>query len=130
MSLSRTWRFLTVVALLATGAAHAGDVSFQNDVMPVLTARCVMCHMDGAEQANLSLFPEAWSHLVGVPSTQSPLKRVEAGKPEQSYLYRKLMGTHLDAGGSGLRMPLQQDPLEPAFLDLLKQWIEQGAKQN
>jgi hypothetical protein len=125
------WRGgLPVVALLAAGGAHGADVSFQNDLMPVLSERCVMCHMDGADQAHLSLFPEAWGHLVGVPSTESPQKRVEAGQPDQSYLYRKLMGTHLEAGGNGLRMPFQQDPLDPAFLALLKQWIEQGAKQN
>lgn len=130
MSRIRARCVLSLAALFAAGATRAGEVSFQNDVMPVLTAHCVVCHMDGAEQGHLSLFPEAYGHLVGVASTESKLKRVEAGKPDQSYLYRKLMGTHLDAGGSGLRMPVQQDPLDAAFLDLLKQWIEQGAKQN
>jgi hypothetical protein len=125
------WRLvIPAVALLAAGVARGGDVSFQNDVVPVLTERCVMCHMDGADQAHLSLYPESWSHLVSVVSSESPQKRVEPGRPDDSYLYRKLMGTHLEAGGSGVRMPFQADALDPAFLDLLKQWIEQGAKQN
>ena len=131
MRLAARWRRgLPVGALLATGVAHGGDVSFQNDLMPLLNERCVMCHLDGAEQAGFRLYPDAWSHLVGAGSTQSPLKRVEPGKPEQSYLYRKLAGTHLEAGGTGARMPFQQDPLDSAYLDLLRQWIEQGAKQN
>ena len=125
------WRpWAPLAALLATGVAQGGDVSFQGDLMPVLSERCVMCHLEGAQQANLSLYPEAWSQLVGATSSESPLKRVEPGKPDQSYLFRKLMGTHLDAGGSGARMPFQQDPLDSAFLELLRQWIEQGAKQN
>jgi hypothetical protein len=131
MSRPARWRGLVpVVALLATGVARGGDVSFQGDLMPVLNERCVMCHLEGAQQANFSLYPEAWSQLVGVTSTESPMKRVEPGKPDQSYLYRKLMGTHLEAGGNGVRMPFQQDPLDSAFLELLRQWIEQGAKQN
>ena len=115
---------------LLTGVALADGVSFQNDVLPVLTTRCVMCHMDGAEQAHLSLYPEAWARLVGVPSTQSPLKRVEPGAPDKSYLYLKLIGTQEVAGGNGLRMPFQQDPLAPEELELLRKWIEQGAAQN
>jgi hypothetical protein len=131
MRLAAGWlRGIPVAALFAAGVAHGGDVSFQTDLMPVLNERCVMCHLEGAQQANFSLYPEAWSQLVGVTSTESPMKRVEPGKPDQSYLYRKLMGTHLEAGGSGARMPFQQDPLDPAFLALLRQWIEQGAKQN
>ena len=131
MTVTRGWRrWLGLAALMATGTSLADGVSFQNDVLPVLTTRCVMCHMDGADQAHLSLFPEAWSHLVGVASTESPLKRVEAGVPDKSYLYLKLMGTHLDAGGTGLRMPFQQDPLAAEELALIKTWIEQGALQN
>ena len=124
----RHW--LALVVLFGAGTATAGDVSFENDVLPLLTVRCVMCHMDGADQAHLSLYPDAWSHLVGIPSTQSPLKRVEAALPNKSYLYLKLMGTHLDAGGSGLRMPVQQDALGADELTLIRTWIAQGALQN
>jgi len=131
MTAAGGWRRrFALAALLVTGPVVAGGVSFRDDVLPVLTTRCVMCHMDGADQAKMSLFPEAWSHLVGVDSTESPLKRVEPGIPDKSYLYRKLMGTHLEAGGSGLRMPFQQDPLSAEELALIRTWIEQGALQN
>jgi hypothetical protein len=131
MTVRARWRLaVPAAALWVAGVAHGGDVSFQNDIAPVLTERCVMCHMDGADQAKLSLYPDPWPHLVGAASSEAPQKRVEPGKPDDSYLYRKLMGTHLEAGGSGVRMPFQADPLDPAFLELLKQWIEQGAKQN
>ena len=125
-------RLRSVAALLSlvATAAFADPASFRADVLPLLTTRCVMCHVEGAEQGQLSLYPDAWAHLVGVASTQSPLQRVEPGAPDKSYLYLKVLGTQLAAGGSGLRMPFQQDPLSPAELELLRKWIEQGAPKD
>jgi hypothetical protein len=116
--------------VFAAVCAGAEPVSFEKDVLPLLTARCVVCHVEGADQAHLSLYPNAWAQLVGVASTESPLKRVEPRAPAKSYLYLKLLGTQAEAGGSGARMPYQQDPLAPAEIEQLRQWIEQGAKQN
>ena len=120
------------IPLLVASAASAADgaVSFRNQVLPILTERCVMCHVQGAEQGALSLFPEAWSQLVGVKASESALNRVEAGAPERSYLYLKLLGQQESAGGSGARMPFQQDPLTAAELDLFKRWITEGAAQD
>ncbi|MGB8694154.1 MAG: hypothetical protein WCD08_11650 [Steroidobacteraceae bacterium] len=120
------------VPLLAATAASAADggVSFKSQVLPILTERCVMCHVQGAEQGALSLFPEAWSQLVGVKASESVLNRVEAGAPERSYLYLKLLGKQESAGGSGERMPFQQDPLTAEELDLFKRWIAEGAAQD
>jgi hypothetical protein len=115
---------------LAATVSFADTVSFRDSVLPLLTERCVVCHVEGAEQGHLRLYPDAWAQLVGVPSTQSPLMRIQPGKPEKSYLYLKLLGTQADAGGNGLRMPLQQDPLSAAELELLRKWIEQGAGQD
>jgi hypothetical protein len=123
-----------VAALLAAASAPAlggnGTVSFRTDVLPILTERCVMCHVQGAEQGNLRLYPDAWAQLVGAKSTESALKRVEPGAPEKSYLYLKLLGTHEAAGGSGARMPFQQDPLSPAELERVRVWILEGAGQD
>ncbi len=118
--------------LLAVTAVSAADgvVSFKNQVLPILTERCVMCHVQGAEQGALSLFPEAWSQLVGVKASESALNRVEAGAPERSYLYLKLLGQQESAGGSGERMPFQQDPLTAQELDLFRRWIAEGAAQD
>jgi len=126
------WRLRITSAqlLLAAAAACADPVSFKDDVMPLLTARCVVCHVEGADQAHLSLYPDAWAQLVGVASTESPLERVEPGVPAKSYLYLKILGTQAEAGGSGARMPFQQDPLAPADIEVVRKWIEQGAKKN
>jgi hypothetical protein len=127
-------RSLRRVAPLLLAAAPAawpqGAISFSAQVEPILTQRCVMCHLAGAAQAGLALYPEPWAALVGVTSTESLLKLVEPGSPEKSYLYAKLLGRQQEVGGSGAPMPFQQDPLEPGELATIRQWIEQGAASN
>ncbi len=119
---------LVLVALIST--ARAGSISFEKDVLPILNSYCVMCHLPGGEQGGLSLYPDAWSELVGIPSKQSPLLQVEPGSPDKSYLYIKLIESGESVGGSGLLMPVQQPPLVQDQIETIRLWIEQGAQQN
>jgi hypothetical protein len=109
--------------------AIANDVSFKTDIVPLLKSRCVMCHLPGAEQAGLALHPKGgYANLVEVKSTQSPLLRVAPGKPDDSYLYRKITGTHAQVGGSGERMPFGESSLTADEVERVRRWIEGGAK--
>lgn len=109
--------------------AMAKDVSFKADIVPLLKSRCVVCHLPGAEQAGLALHPKGgYANLVDVKSTQSPLLRVAPGKPDDSYLYRKITGTHAQAGGSGERMPFGESSLTAEEVERVRRWIEGGAK--
>lgn len=123
-------RKLLLALPLASCSSSAEIISFNEDVLPILNRHCVMCHLPGAEQAELGLYPDAWSQLVGMPSSQSSLLRVEPGSPDKSYLYLKLIGTQETDDGSGLQMPFQQNPLDPAQIEAIRLWIKQGAKQN
>jgi hypothetical protein len=123
-------RKLLLALPLASCVSSAETVGFNEDVLPILNQYCVMCHLPGAAQADLVLFPDAWSELVGTPSSQSALPLVEPGSPDQSYLYLKLIDTQETQGGSGLQMPFQQSPLAPAQIEAIRLWIEQGAKRN
>ena len=123
------WKLLFALPL-ASCSSSADFISFNEEVLPVLNRHCVLCHLPGAEQAELGLYPDAWSQLVGIPSSQSSLSRVEPGSPDKSYLYLKLIGTQETDDGSGLQMPFQQNPLDPAQIEAIRLWIEQGAKQN
>lgn len=120
---------LGTVLALATATAGADGVSYKADIVPLIKSRCVVCHLPGAAQAALELHPRGgYDSLVGVKSSQSPLLRVAPGKPEDSYLYRKLTGTQLAAGGSGERMPFGEAPLSAADIEKVRLWIEAGAK--
>jgi hypothetical protein len=99
-------------------------------VLPLLNSHCVMCHLPGAAQAGLSLYPDARAALVDRPSTQAALPLVKPGDAEGSYLFRKLAGTHLEAGGTGASMPFQRELLAPGDLALIRQWIAAGAPDN
>jgi len=112
------------------GTAHAESVSFEKDVVPILNNYCVMCHLPGGAQGGLSLYPDAWSELVGIPSKQSPLVQVEPGSPDKSYFYIKLIDSGESAGGSGQLMPIQQAPLVPEQIEIIRLWIEQGAQKK
>ena len=127
------WPFLPGVGvwlLLGSVPCAAADTSFSEQVLPLLNSHCLMCHMPGAAQAELSLYPDAWQNLVGQPSTQSSLLRVKPGDAGASYLWRKLNGTQLEAGGSGEHMPYQRELLQDEDLAAVRSWIEQGAKNN
>jgi len=122
-------RWLILVLASYTSNAMANDVSFSADIVPLLKSRCVVCHLPGAEQAGLALHPKGgYANLVDVKSTQSPLLRVSPGKPADSYLYRKITGTHAQVGGSGERMPFGESSLTAEEVDRVRRWIEGGAK--
>lgn len=122
-------RWLAVLLGSLALDATANDVSFAADIVPLLKSRCVMCHLPGAEQAGLALHPKGgYANLIDVKSTQSPLVRVSPGKPDDSYLYRKLTGTQAQVGGSGERMPFGDSTLTAQEIERVRRWIEGGAK--
>jgi len=62
--------------------------------------------------------------LVGIASSESPSTlRVAPGDPSNSYLIQKLEGN----ASVGALMPLGASPLEQASIDVIRQWISDGA---
>ena len=119
---------LLCMIAIACDAIAADTVSFARDIAPLLNARCASCHLTGQEEGNLVLESSAaYASLVGKPSVESDLLRVKPGSPQQSYLLLKVEGRHLDAGGTGARMPFGATPLDAATIDILRQWIADGA---
>ncbi len=90
------------------------------------------------EQINL-----VYSNLVGAAAVASALKRVEPGKPEDSFLMHKLDGcleeirttctlevSSKNPHPCGVPMP-QGSPKQPeAERELVRAWIKQGAQNN
>jgi hypothetical protein len=101
------------------------------DVAPALVGTCgsIGCHLApfANEDLDLSSAEALRTNTVGVPSAQSPLPRVLAGRPAQSYLWHKLVGTQAAAGGRGDRMPGTGVGLPQADLDAVRAWILEGA---
>jgi hypothetical protein len=142
-------RVLLALILAAAAAAGCGGGSGSSDGEPpeppppppsppfgpnfseiqaeLFTPTCAVsgCHTGAAAPQGLRL-DEANSYglLVGVASTEAPaILRVEPGDPDNSYLIQKLEGT----ASVGDRMPLGGPFLPQASIDVIRQWIIDGA---
>ena len=94
----------------------------------IFTPSCAGHHGDHATDAGLDLTAgNAFSNLVNVRSVQVALDRVTPGNAENSYLIHKLDGR---AGIVGDRMPPGGQFLTTAQIDVIKQWINDGARNN
>jgi len=92
----------------------------------VFTPICTKCHIGAGAPQGLQLDADhSYALLVGMPSTEQPtVMRVAPGDPASSYIIRKLQGT---AGISGGQMPLGGPYLPQSTIDVIKQWITNGA---
>ncbi len=107
----------------STGPFTADFQSIQDNVF---TPICSPCHSGANAPKGLMLdAAHSYNLLVGVASTEVPsLQRVEAGDPDSSYIIDKLQGS---AGIVGSQMPLGETPLSQATIDVIRQWITNGA---
>ena len=106
-----------------TGPFTADFQSIQDNVF---TPICSPCHSGASAPKGLMLdAAHSYNLLVGVASTEVPsLDRVKAGDPDSSYIIIKLTN---GAGIIGQQMPLGENPLPTATIDVIRQWITNGA---
>ena len=83
------------------------------------------CHLGAGAPQGLRLDDaNSFGLLVGVPSSEaSSTLRVAPGDPGNSYLIQKLEGS----ASVGAQMPLGAPALEQASIDVIRQWISDGA---
>lgn len=105
------------------GVSHAAQIQ------PIWNGSCLFpCHSGVAPSGGLALGGSAYDDLVGVPSGDVGwMNLVEPGDPANSYLWLKLTNTFGAVGGTGSDMPKNGGPLPQADLDLIEQWILDGA---
>ncbi len=131
--LARGLSVFAVACLFVACTEPAEKVSFKQQVMPILSRHCLICHMQGDSQGGFTLYPDPYHNMVGVASSQSDLLRVAPASSEGSYLYHKLMGTQQALGSAntaarrGVRMPYQREALAANDIAIIRRWIEQGA---
>jgi hypothetical protein len=89
------------------------------------------CHSGPSPTGNLSLEDgQSYAQLVNatplVPlAAQAGQLRVDPGHPENSFLLVKVSGT--PPAGEGSPMPLTGDALTPGQVDMIRDWILEGA---
>lgn len=100
--------------------------SFRSIQSHVFTPACTACHAGAAAPRGLRLDAgNSYALLVGVASAEVPsLKRVAPGDAANSYLVQKLEGHQ----AVGARMPLGGPYLDAQTINLIRQWIDNGAR--
>ena len=104
--------------LSALQVSAAEPVDFNKHVKPILESACIGCHGPDKDKGDLRLDTAEWIAKGGEYG-----KVVVPGKPEESSLYTMTVLPHDD---DDLMPP--EDPLAKVQTDVLKAWIEQGAK--
>jgi hypothetical protein len=94
----------------------------------VFTPICAQCHVGASAPQGLRLdAASSYGSLVGVASSESPgTLRVKPADPGSSYLIQKIEGR----AAVGARMPLGQPALPDATIQVIRQWITNGAPRG
>jgi hypothetical protein len=128
-----THKFLYFLAIAFVSAGCSQDVSYKNDVNPILQANCLSCHDGQGEGIEASGFSvKSYDDLMkGTKFGQV----VVPGDSLSSSLYRLVdhqadpkiqMPPHHDQAVASGKM----NSLSGAQINTIKAWIDQGAKNN
>lgn len=116
------FRALYTMLLLAPFglSASAAEVRFSRDILPILSDNCFQCHGPDAKarKGKLRLDTEAGAHRKTDPV-------IVAGKGAESELIARVTSHDND---EMMPPPKSARTLTPRQIDLLKRWIDEGAK--
>ncbi len=131
---------LALSALALSGCSGTGDGLDENgrplgeslplvplNVQEIFDDNCIACHSGAGAPQGLGLaVTESYDKLVGVASGQQPsFPLVDPGFPDNSYLVMKLEGD--PAISPYAQMPVGYPPLAQATIDIIRQWVTDGA---
>jgi mono/diheme cytochrome c family protein len=110
----------------AMKASQNSEVSFKKDVQPILHDHCVSCHSPGGSGvAKSGLDLTSYEGLMR-GTVYGPV--VIPGNSDTSTFTKLLTGTN-----KGLKMPMglnASGTLDNQYIQLLRNWVKQGAKNN
>ena len=92
------------------------QVNYQSDIQPIFNSNCIFCHQNGGS-ATLNL-----RTYSGVMTGGWSGPAIIAGDHQSSLLYQRIIQ---NAGTDGSMPP--NDPLSQAQINLIAQWIDEGA---
>ncbi len=124
-----TFLFGSLAVAFVAGAcwshtARAADqvVSYQLDVYPIISSRCVECHQPGGAGYTASGLDMSTYEGLMKGTKHGPV--IVPGEPLTSNL------NVLIEGRAQVQMPHDQRPLLKAQQSIIRDWVKQGAKNN
>ena len=115
---------LLLFSVMVISAGCARQTSFSKQVQPILQEHCQSCHQPGGEGYARSGFSVDGYENVMAGTRLGPV--IVPGSSVSSTLML-LMGGKAHAS---IAMPREQPPMEAGQIKLIRQWIDQGAKNN
>ncbi len=100
-----------------TTGAQTRTVDFARDVEPIFRAHCYECHGPAKAAAQLRLDSRQTAMKGGLGGAV-----LAPGRSGESRLLHRVLGQ-----GGEQRMPLGRDALQPAQIETLRKWIDEGA---
>ena len=109
---------VTLIVLAFSSAAKADDkkISFEKDVMPIFKANCISCHKADKKKGKLDM--STYAELMKGGKQGNPVK---PGDPAKSLIIEMISGKEPE-------MPEKGDKLTDAQVQIISEWIKQGAK--
>ncbi len=110
---------LLIFATLTPKSANAQSVDFDRDIRPILNDHCAGCHGGVKKNGGFSVI----SRELMLSETDSGDAALVPGNVEGSVLIQRISASDI-----GERMPPEgHDGLTPREIDLMKQWVNEGA---
>lgn len=101
------------------GSAHGeGEVDFEKQIAPLLSKHCLECHSANQPSGSLNL-----TSLPTVLTGGESGAAIVPGKEAESHLVARVANGEMPPEKNGKKQPLAAEEVE-----LLKQWVKQGAK--
>jgi Protein of unknown function (DUF1553)/Protein of unknown function (DUF1549)/Planctomycete cytochrome C len=115
------WSLLFVVLVLAAAALPwfgSERIDYNTEVKPILNKHCIACHGGVKRKADFSLL----TRELALQPAESGKPPIVPGKPGESEFIRRLTAHDPEE-----RMPYREEPLKKEEIDLLRQWVKEGA---
>lgn len=109
------------------------QISFSNDVQPILTANCVVCHSGTAEGSSASGLSLADYDGVMRGTRFGPVITPNSGVSSNLYLvvaHKTSQEIHMPPHGDKALAQGRGTPLSENEIEVIRTWIDQGAQNN
>ncbi len=111
-----------LVFLSFSSALAAGTIDFSRDIQPILSDKCYFCHGPDAKERKGDLRLDVEKEAKAV---KDGVAAILPGKSDKSSLIERILSTDPD---EVMPTPKSHRTLTEAQKQLLKQWIDEGAK--
>jgi hypothetical protein len=110
---------LLLATLVFIFSTRKPEIDFNTQVKPIFNKKCITCHGGVKRKSGFSLLFRA----DALAANESGKPAIVPGKPEESELIRRITLNDPEE-----RMPYKHAPLDKGEINILRNWIKQGAQ--